>query len=285
MKDFSYPVFNIFDFMGTKNNDYKKSNVIIVPVPYALNSLSGQIDGPLAIIESSDWVEFYDQETQKDFFNVGIMTLPPLDCIDILPKDMVNEVSEIVAKIIGDKKFPILLGGEHTISVGATMGLKGLSNISVLQLDAHTDLYSDFEGEKHHKGCVARRMIDNSMHVVQAGIRTTTKEEVDFIKKKNIDTFFYNGKLEIDKIIERLHENVYLNIDLDVLDPSIMPAVGTPEAGGITWFEILELIKRLSKERNIIGADLVELDPIADFTAPNILAARLAYKIISYVYD
>ena len=270
--------------MEVEKKDYKNANVGIFPIPYALNSLSGQREGPRAIIESSRWIELYDIETQKDLSKEGIFTLQPLDCLDISPQKMVSETRKVTTKLLDDGKFPLLLGGEHTISLGAAEAFKDKPfDFSVLQIDAHTDLSNDYDGVKYHKGCVMRRIHDLNIPITQVGIRSTTEEEVKFIKAKNINTFYYRGKLSVDKIISTLKKKVYLTIDLDALDSSIMPATGTPEPGGLTWYEILNLIKTVSQERKIIGADIVELDPIPELVAPDLLAAKLVYKIISYI--
>ena len=171
----------------------------------------------------------------------------------------------------------MMLGGEHSITLGAVQAVREqFSDFSVLQIDAHSDLRDEFEGTKFHHACVMKRIKDLGVSVTQVGVRSSEGEELG-------DNVFLAPNLPIDKIISTLKEKVYLTFDLDGLDPSIMPSTGTPEPGGLGWYETLKLIKEVAKKRKIIGADVVELDPIPGFSAPDFLAAKLVYKIINYI--
>jgi agmatinase len=283
MKDFSYPTLEPFNFLGLENQDYKKSKVVVFPIPYSSTTYwkSGTKDGPQAIIEASRHVELYDIEIKKDPSLEGIFTLEPLEPSKNSPKETIERIKGIIDKILEDKKIPIILGGEHSITLGVVESFKEkFSDFSVLQLDAHADLRDEFEGTKCHHACTMKRIKDLGISVIQVGIRSVSEEEVDYIEKNKI---FYAPEIPVGEIIDTLKENVYLTLDLDVLDSSIMPSVGTPEPGGLGWYETINLIKEVASKRKIIGADIVELDPIPGLSAPDFLAAKLVYKIISYI--
>ncbi|PIP23634.1 MAG: agmatinase [Candidatus Nealsonbacteria bacterium CG_4_10_14_0_2_um_filter_38_17] len=287
IKDFSYPTLEPYNFGGLEKQNYKSSKVVIVPVPYESTTyyLSGTKEGPWAIIDASRHMELYDIEKDTNASKVGIFTLEELEPSKNSPKETVLRVENVVAKILEDGKFPFTLGGEHSVTLGAVSAFKKkfLHNLSVLQMDAHTDLRNEFEGTKFHHGCVMRRIVDDlKLSVTQVGIRSTTEEEMIYIKESKKNSIFYGKQYEIEKVISTLKENVYLTFDLDALDPSIMPSVGTPEPGGLGWYESLDLLKAVAQSRNIVGADVVELSPIPGLIAPDFLAAKLVYKIISY---
>ena len=284
MKEFSYPTLEPFNFLGLEKQDYQKSKVVIFPVPYSSTTYwkAGTKDGPHAIIEASRHIELYDIETKKDPSKEGIFTLEPLEPSKNSPKETMERIKGVIDKILQDKKIPIMLGGEHSITLGVIESFKEkFSNFSVLQIDAHADLRDEFEGTKYHHACTMKRIKDLGISIIQVGIRSISEEEIEYAEDKNI---FYAPEIPVEKIIDALKENVYLTLDLDVLDPSIMPSVGTPEPGGLSWYEILNLIKEVTKKRKIIGADVVELDPIPGLSAPDFLAAKLIYKIISYIF-
>lgn len=286
MNNFSYPSLEPFNFLGLNNQDYQKSKVVIFPIPYSSTTYwkSGTKDGPQAIIDVSRHIELYDIETEKDPSKEGIFTLEPLEPSKDSPKETILRIKKVIDEILKDGKFPLMLGGEHSITLGAVMSFKQkLSNLSILQIDAHTDLRDEFEGTKYHHASVMRRVRDLNIPLTQVGIRSVPEEDIDYIKKKKIKTIFPAPKIPIDKIMANLKKNVYLTFDLDALDPSIMPSVGTPEPGGLGWYDTLNLIKEVSKNRKIVGADVVELCPIPGLAAPDFLAAKLVYKIINYV--
>lgn len=279
MTKFSYPALEPFNFLGLAEQDYQKSKAVIFPVPYSSTTYwkAGTKDGPQAIIDASRHIELYDAELKRDCSKSGIFTLPFLEPSKNSPEETVARIKKVVEQILEDNKFPMMLGGEHSITLGAVQAFKEkFSDFSVLQLDAHTDLRDEFEGTKYHHACVMKRVKDLGISITQAGIRSISEGEEP-------DNAFLAPQLPIDKIIAALKENVYLTFDLDALDPSIMPATGTPEPGGLGWYQVLELIKEVAKNRKIIGADVVELDPIPGLAAPDFLAAKLVYKIISYV--
>jgi len=286
MKKFSYPALEPFNFMGLADQDYEGAKTVIFPVPYNSTTSwkSGTKDGPQAIIEASRHVELYDIEAEKDHSKEGIFTLEFLEPSKNSPKETIIRIKEVVDKILDDEKFPFILGGEHSITLGPVLSLKDkFSDFSVLQFDAHTDLREEYEGTKYHHACVMRRIRELGIPVTHVGIRSTSEEEVEYVKDLKGSSIFYAPDLPIEKIIDSLKENVYLSFDLDALDTSIMASTGTPEPGGLGWYEVLKLIKEVAGKRRIIGADVVELDPIPGLVAPDFLAAKLVYKIIGYV--
>lgn len=284
--NFSYPTCEAFNFGGMSKQDYQKARVVIFPVPYDATTYyeSGTRNGPQAIIDASRHMELYDIELKKSVKETDIFTLAALEPSKDSPKGMITRVKGVVEKILADKKIPVTLGGEHSITIGVISAIKNKGyDFSVLHIDAHADLRDDFQGTKYHHGCVMRRVRNLNYSVVQVGIRSVSEEEAEYIESKKINNIFYYPDLPIDEIISALKENVYITFDLDALDPGIMPAVGTPEPAGLSWQEAVNLLKRVAQERKIIGADIVELCPIAGLIAPNFLAAKLVYKIISYI--
>jgi len=272
--------------MGLDNQEYEKAKTVIFPVPYNSTTYwkSGTKEGPRAIIDASRHVELYDIETKKDISKEGIFTLPFLEPSKNSPEETMARIKNVVDKLLADGKLLIMLGGEHSITLGAVQSFKEkYSDFSVLQIDAHADLRDEFEGTKFHHGAVIKRVRDLGVPVTQVGIRSISEEDVQYIEKEKINTVFFAPDLPIEKIISTLKDNVYITFDLDGLDPSIMPSTGTPEPGGLLWYESLELIKKVAEKKNIIGADVVELDPIPGLTAPDFLAAKLVYKIINYI--
>ena len=271
--------------MGLDGQNYEKAKTIILPVPYNSTTYwkSGTKDGPFAIIEASRHIELYDIETKKDLSQEGIFTLPFLEPSKNSPKETMDRIKSAVDRILADGKFLLMLGGEHSVTFGAVQSFKEkYPDLSVLQIDAHADLRDEFEGTKYHHGAVIRRVRELGIPVTQVGIRSISQEDVQYIEKEKIDTVFFAPDLPIDKIVSTLKDNVYITFDLDGLDPSIMPSTGTPEPGGLLWHESLKLIRAVAEKKNIVGADVVELDPIPGLTAPDFLAAKLAYKIIAY---
>ncbi|MDP2926877.1 MAG: agmatinase [bacterium] len=282
---FSYPTTELYNFGGLEEQDYEKAKVVVFPVPYEATTsyISGTKWGPKAIIEASRHLELFDIELKKDISKIGIFTLPELSSSKDSPREVVKEIKKAVSQLLQDKKFVLMLGGEHGITPGSVAAFKEkYRDLSVLQIDAHSDLRDEYEGTKFSHACAMRRVHDLGVAVTAVGIRSQEESEADYIRKERIKTIFYAPKIPVQKIISTLSKNVYLTFDIDGLDPSIMPATGTPEPGGLGFYEVLNLIKRVAKARRIVGADLVELSPLPGVVAPDFLAAKLAYKIIGY---
>ncbi len=273
-----------------KYTDYKKSKVVIFPVPYdgTLSYRAGSRNGPSAIISASKALEFYDIELDASFYKIGIHTTGELEPIMSSPQDMQKEIERVSAGFIKDKKFLITVGGEHSISIAVVKNMsRKYKNLSVLQIDAHSDLRDSYENSRYNHACVMRR-IREICPSVQVGIRSMCSEEAQYIRKNKIKIFYADyirGNPDyIDEVLQMLTENVYITIDLDGLDPSIMPAVGTPEPGGMLWYDTLKLLRSVFEKKNVVGADVVELSPLPPDTASDFLAAKLVYKMIGYKY-
>ena len=268
--------------------DYTASRIIIVPVPYDETStwMKGAEKGPDAIMEASVNLEFYDIETDSEVHLLGIHTVDPV-MEKQSPETLVDEVCRRICSLLDDNKFPVVVGGNHTVSIGAAKAFSGyFKDLSVLQLDAHSDLRQEYEGSAFNHACVMAR-IREFAPVVQVGIRSMAREEVEFADRERI--FFshelYRDKTLYSKAIEGLSENVYITIDLDVFDPSLIPSTGTPEPGGPGYFEIMHFLQDVIRSRNVVGFDVVELCPSPGNKAPDFIAAKIIYQLLSYRFS
>lgn len=279
------------NFLGLDERftDYKKSKVAVMQIPYegTVTYRKGTSLGPKAIIEASKEVEWYDDELDYIPCDVGIATLKPFS-VKGNPEEVVDNVYKEIKKI-NDNKFIIALGGEHSITYAIVKAFKEkYSNLSVLQLDAHSDLRESYEGTKSNHACVMKRIFDLGLKFTQVGIRSISEEEEPFIKEKKLKIFYargiYNHDKWIEDVLNYLNDEVYITIDLDVFDPGIMPSVGTPEPGGLDWYKVINLLKEVFKKKNVVGCDVVELSPIKDNIAPDFMAAKLVYKLIAYKF-
>ena len=271
----------------------KKSKVAIMQVPYekTVTYRKGTVSGPAAIIESSKKLELFDDELNQETYKIGIHTMDPLAVSDLTSEGMIDTVYRTTQELLKAGKFPAILGGEHSLSIGSVKALKEVyPNLSVLQLDAHYDMRDEYYGSKFNHGCVARR-ISEICPIVQLGTRSLSREEKDFLstqangRVKSVSVYdILETPLWKDVISKSLTENVYITIDLDVFDPSLMPAVGTPEPGGIGWYETLDLLREVSKDKKIVGFDVVELCPIKGQVASDFLAAKLVYRLLGYIF-
>ncbi len=276
-------------------SSFKKAKAAIMQVPYDKTTtyIHGASAGPAAIIEASKYMELYDDELNQETFKIGIHTMDALDVSGLSPEEMVAKVYASTLELLKAGKFPVVLGGEHSVSIGAVQALKETyPNISVLHLDAHYDMRNEYFGSRLNHGCVARR-ISEICPIVQVGTRSMSKEEKDFIslpdsvaKIKSISVYdILDMPMWKDKATNSLSENVYVSIDLDVFDPAIVPAVGTPEPGGLGWYEILDLLRDVSRDKKIVGFDIVELCPIKGIIASDFFAAKLLYRLLGYVFS
>ncbi|HUX56630.1 MAG TPA: agmatinase [Bacteroidales bacterium] len=265
--------------------DYSESDIIIVPVPYDETStwMKGADKGPDAILNASVNLEFYDIETGSEAHLKGINTSDPVFEKET-PEKLVNAVYDKTLSLLTEKKFPVFIGGNHTVTIGSIKAFSEYyDNFSVLQLDAHADLRHEYEGSKFNHACVMARAREWAP-IVQVGIRSISAVEIQYADPARI---FYSHELYYDKslyskAIDKLTENVYITIDLDVLDPSIMPSTGTPEPGGPEYFEILHFLRDVIKNRNVVGFDVVELCPSPTNKSPDFVAAKMIYQLLSY---
>ena len=264
------------------------SNVVIVPVPYdsTTSFKSGARHGPRAAITASKQLEEWDIELERDVSTVGIYTTQEIEPHTGGPEVMVERVRRVAAHFIAQDKLVALLGGEHTITVGGvSAALEKYPDLTVLYLDAHADLRDEYMGSRWSHACVARRLHERAP-VVQVGVRSMSQDEAHFINTNDVPVFTWPPSGEIEQlaasVIDRLGEEVYVSVDLDVLDPSIMSAVGTPEPDGMTWADITKLLRLVCERRRIVGFDVVELSPNEGPEACAFTAAKLLYKLIGY---
>jgi len=267
--------------------DYEGSGIIILPVPYDETStwMKGSDHGPDAIMEASVNLEFYDVETGTEVHKKGIHTLDPVT-EKSSPEALVEAVFKRTNDLLHHGRFPVIVGGNHTVSIGSIRAFsENYKNLSVLQLDAHADLRQEYEGSRFNHACTMARASEFAP-IVQVGIRSMAAEEIQFVRKENV--FFshdlVNNKNLYDKAISRLTDNVYVTIDLDVFDPSLMPSTGTPEPGGPGYFEIMHFLRNVAKRKKIVGFDVVELCPSPANRYADFVAAKVIYQLLSYIF-
>ncbi len=267
--------------------DYKKAAIAILPVPYDGTStwIKGSDKGPAALIEASGTLEMLDIETGIDVSQKGIYTLAPIVEYQS-PEKMSATVEKALAKLMDDGKFPVLVGGEHSVSIGAFNAMaKKHDDITFLQFDAHADLRQAYEGSEYNHAC-AMHKAQELAPIVQVGIRSMCEEESVYV---NEEALFYRYRIRQqndwqERVLKQLRQNVYVTIDLDVFDPSIMPSTGTPEPDGLLYHEVLSMVKKVANHCNIVGFDVVELCPNKQNKAPDFMAAKLIYQILSEIF-
>jgi len=265
--------------------DYSESEIIILPVPYDETStwMKGADRGPEAILQASVNLEFYDVETSFEAHLAGINTIEPVNEKET-PSKLVDSVYKKTLSLLSDKKFPVIIGGNHTVTIGAIKAFSEyFDNLSVLQLDAHTDLRPEYEGSQFNHACAMARAREFAP-IVQVGIRSMSAGEVLYTER---DRIFYSHELYYDKSLykkamDMLTGNVYITIDLDVFDPSIMPSTGTPEPGGPEYYELLHFMRDVINSKNVVGFDVVELCPSETNKSPDFIAAKIIYQLLSY---
>lgn len=272
--------------------DYGRAKVAILPVPYDATTTyqPGARNGPRALIEASRCIEFYDEETGRNFSDIGVCTLDEMELVDDAAK-MANRVYEGVKVLLGDNKKVVLIGGEHSISSGSVKAhLEKYTDLTVLHVDAHADMRDELGENRYNHGCVARR-ISEMCPVVSVGVRSIAQEEMDYIRNSSgrIKIFLakdiHGSSAWMDEVVNSLGKKVYITIDLDAFDISIMPSVGTPQPGGMQWYQMLEFMRKIAAAKNVVGFDVTELMPIPGNHAPDVLAAKLVYKLIGYFFS
>jgi agmatinase len=281
-------------FLGYESNVKIENKVVVVPfgLEKTVSYGGGTKNGPEEIIKASHQVELFDEELNKEpYKEIGIKTLKPFPIKNKI-KSALDQLSKINEEIILKKKFPIIFGGEHSITPGSIRPfVKKYNEILLLHFDAHADLRESYNGEKFSHASAIKRCLDfKNVKVVSFGIRNLCQAEMNFYKKNKNRIEIFWGKDKKVWNLNRLEQifknkNVYITFDVDGFDASIMPATGTPEPGGLMWEDVLPIIKRVCKVSNIIGADINELAPIKNFNSYNFLVAKLAYKILSYVFE
>ena len=281
------------NFLGIPPEDSSldQSRVVILPVPYerTVSYGPGTRNGPGAILEASHYVELYDDELDEEVFRIGIHTLPGWLPDDMEPASAVAELEKVVSELLAQKKFVLTLGGEHSIAPAPIRAHRALyPKISVLHFDAHGDLRDEYEGQKNSHACAARRFVELGIPSVHVGIRSISKDEVDYVRESGTliisNREMHSSPAWIDRALGRLTGDVYVTFDVDFFDGSLVPGTGTPEPGGGTYEQALAILRRVASERRIVGADVVEHSPLAGNRAPDFLVAKLCYKLLGYAF-
>jgi agmatinase len=287
---FDYERVTVGEFGGTTptTTDFEHARVVILPVPLdrTTSYVPGTRNGPHEILVASSHMELWDEETETDVHSIGIFTLPEMEFPYATMDEVVGEIRRVATEIVQRDKFPIVLGGEHSITAPVVAAVAArYPGLSVLQIDAHADLRESFMGTPHSHACAMRRVLEHA-RATQVGIRSLSPEEAAAVPTLPTEIFWdYNMRQHDDwmeRVVDSLGETVYITVDVDGFDPAIMPATGTPEPGGLGWYEALALLRRVIDSRRVVGCDIVELSPMPGNIAPNFLCAKLLYKILSY---
>ncbi len=271
-------------------SEYRRSKYAVLPIPYdsTVSFQTGTRGGPRAIITASQQVELFDEEYSREFTDQGVATLHPVAPEMSGPDDMHESICEAARPVVSAGKFLIGLGGEHSITSGLVRAVKRkYAKLSVLQIDAHADLRDSYEGTPFSHASAMRRVMDLGVPVVGVGIRNYSAEEHRFMKKHRIQPVTpREARLNADwiqQVVDRLTENVYVTIDIDGFDPAYAPGTGTPEPGGLDWFQVSDLLKATAMFRRIVAADVVEVIPMPGSMQTEFLAAKLVYKLIAHI--
>ena len=273
--------------IAKKFSKIESAKIVLIPVCYDGTSTwqKGADKGPSAFLEASENMELYDIETNSEVYKKGIYLSDSISDFDS-PDEMIDTVYKITKKYISKNKFVTIFGGEHSISIATVKAFNdSFDDLSVLHIDAHADLRQVYEGTKYNHACAMYEANQNT-NLVQVGIRSMDVEEKNVMNQDNV--FFAHelasNEYWIDDVIEKLSKNVFISFDLDAFDPSILPSTGTPEPGGLFWYETLDFLRRVFNEKNVVGFDIVELCPNEIDKSSDFLAAKLYYKMLSYKF-
>jgi agmatinase len=276
-----------FGYLPQEYTEPENASIVMIPVAYDGTSTwgKGADKGPTAMIDASANMELYDIETDSEVYKKGIFT-EEITGGDISTTEMIDAINGTVRYYLEQNKFVVVIGGEHSVSIGSIQAhARNFNNLTILQLDAHADLREEYNGSKYNHACVMARMKE-LCSIVQVGIRSMDSSEKDSMDKSRV--FFaekiHNNTDWIKEVVSKLSKNVYITIDLDVFDPSIMPSTGNSEPGGLLWYDVLALLKTVTEKKNVVGFDVVELCPDGRNTAPDFMAAKLIYKLLSYKF-
>jgi agmatinase len=269
-------------------SSFADAAALILPIPFdrTTSYIPGTRNGPRELLLASAQVELWDEEIGVDVSEHGMFTLPELDLASETLDGAMTEINRVTGALLESDKFLVTIGGEHSISAPIVQAAaKKFSGLSVLQIDAHADLRDSYQSQKNSHACAMRRTLDFAP-LVQVGVRNISGEEAQVVSTLRTKIFYdWNMRDDpkwIDRAVDALSDTVYVTIDLDGLDPATMPAVGTPEPGGLSWRELTALLRRTFERKRVIAADVVELCPIPGMASPNFIAARLVYKLLTY---
>ncbi len=280
----------VFGALDDELSEYSSARAVVLPLPYdgTTSYKTGTREGPAAIVAASGALELFDEELHYSPSTAGIATLAPVEPDARGPKETIAAIARAVARPLADGKFTVAIGGEHTISIGCLRAQRDLNpELHVLQIDAHADLRDSYQGSPYSHACVMRRALED-FPIVQVGLRSLSAEEHELIEKRDLRPFSMNiiraNPNWMNEVIDRLGQKVYLTIDLDGLDPSVCPGVGTPEPGGLGWYELIGLLRRVFSARDVVGADIVECLPLPGQNVTEFTAAKLVYKLFAYQF-
>lgn len=286
------------NFLGLeeKHSSFDNSQIVVLPAPLekTVSYGEGTSLGPAKLIEASQYVEFYDEETNKELcFEQGICTAEHLEFGALKIDESLEKLHSTIKQLLDSGKFVVTVGGEHSLSISPIKAhLENYENVSILQIDAHSDFRDTYEGSKHSHASIMARAAEITKDIVQVGIRAQCKEEAEFIRENKIITFYsrdlrskYLNKDWQSEVVKNLNDNVYITFDIDGFDPALVPATGTPEPGGLFWDETMNLLQQVGAEKNIIGFDVVELAPIKNLPSSDFVAAKLVYKLLNYSFS
>jgi agmatinase len=286
---FSYDHVHPYVFAGIEPPaSFDEARTVLLPVPLdrTTSYVPGTRYGPREILGASTQTEIWDEELQIDVGTAAVLTLPEMELPFAALDEALAEIRRVAQAIVDRDKFLLVLGGEHSITPPIVAAVSARHRgVSVLQIDAHADLRETYLGSRDSHACAMRRTLEHA-RVTQVAIRSISQAEAEAVPGLPT-TIFYDGTMRqdpqwIDRVVESLTDTVYVTIDFDGLDPAIMPAVGTPEPGGLSWPELLGLLRAVFARRKVVACDLVELCPIPGLVAPNLLAARLVHKLLAY---
>lgn len=295
LRDLDWELPHTFLGLDEEASDFEAAKAVILPVPYESTTSygGGTAGGPGAILEASRYIELYDQELDTEPWEAGISTLPQLQLTGAGAGAAMAELGAAYGRLLdaAPDKFVITLGGEHSISGPPILWWAerlGGERLTVLQFDAHTDLRPEYEGTRHSHAAVMHQ-VHGAVDIVAVGIRALTGEEATLAgSRSNIHVYYadhiHEGDAWMDEVVDRLTSNVYITFDVDCFDPSLVPSTGTPEPGGLMWYPVLRLLRRVFEARTVRAVDVVELAPIPGLRAPDFLVAKLIYKMIGYKF-
>ncbi len=272
--------------------EYTRARVVVVPVPYDLSTTyrPGTREGPAAIIDASRNLELYDIELRRSPYEVGIATLPPVEIVAGNAAGMVKRTMQVSAELLRQGKFVVTLGGDHSVSIGVISAVaKRYPNLSVLQIDAHTDLRDEYEGSRLSGATIMRRVLDLGARTAAVGIRSVSEGEAALIEERRLPVWLASDiharqtrgdRAWVDEVVASLGDEVYVTIDVDAFDPSLIPGTGTPEPGGLGWYDVMDLLAAVTRQRQVVGFDVVELSPLLEGHVSPVVAAKVVYKLI-----
>lgn len=282
--------FNFGGIAEEKYSDFDNARILVWPIPYegTVSYGRGTAKGPRAIISASRNMELFDEEINNSVYRLGIHTLPELETLDT-PEGMMEQIEHSAQKLLATEKFLVTLGGEHSISGPIVRACaKQVRNLTVLQIDAHADLRQSYDGTPHSHTSIMARVIE-VCPAVQVGVRSISEAEAKRLHGTPTTIFWAKdivGRTDWhDEAISHLSENVYLTIDIDAFDPSLVPSTGAPEPGGLGWYDVIDIIRATTQVRNVVSLDVTELAPVPGNRAPDFLTAKLVYKCLGYIFE